>query len=126
MSKYKLGDKFILEIGSVHDDGWYGIKRLDENFIEPEIMLDKLERYYPHPFEEDVATVAVKKYRPWHQLLKEPADMTQDEKERLARIKAIPSVAFEAARKREVVLWEQIRAFEKERDELSDFLNGEV
>lgn len=124
MSKYKSGDKFILEIESDHGDGWYGIKGV-EHLIEPEAMLDKLDRFFyiPHPFEEESK---IEVYRGWQVLMEEPDDMTPDEKKRLKRIKAIPSVAFNAARDREELIREQINQLENESDQLFDFLNGEV
>ena len=61
-----------------------------------------------------------------YELLKEPEDMTQEEKERLARIKAIPELVREVVHAEMTNLHNQIMALEKRYDELSDYLNGEA
>jgi hypothetical protein len=64
-------------------------------------------------------------YRSAEELLEEPADMTREEKERLARIKEIPVVVRDLCRTELETLHRQVMELERKRDAIADFLNGE-
>lgn len=67
-----------------------------------------------------------KHYRPAEELLKEPEDMTDKEKERLSRIKAIPESVKDLCKAEVENLRRQVMELEKRSDEIIDFLNGEI
>ena len=64
-------------------------------------------------------------YRSYHELLKEPEDMTEEERRRLAKIKAIPKEVVAVCEERIHRLDDYVRTAETESDRLKDFLNGE-
>lgn len=66
------------------------------------------------------------RYRTAEELLKEPEDMTDKEKERLKRIKAIPESVRDLCKAEVENLRRQVMELEKRRDEIIDFLNGEI
>lgn len=70
-------------------------------------------------------TPELRKYREYRELLKEPEDMTEDERRRLTAIKAIPKEVMVACEGRIALLREHVIAMEAEMDRLLDFLNGE-
>lgn len=65
-------------------------------------------------------------YRTAEELLAEPEDMTDKEKERLKRIKAIPESVRELCQTEVSSLRKQVMELEKRSDEILDFLNGEA
>lgn len=66
------------------------------------------------------------RYRMAEELLEEPDDMTDKEKERLKRIKAIPESVRELCQTEVSNLRKQVMELEKRSDEILDFLNGEA
>ncbi len=66
------------------------------------------------------------RYRTADELLEEPEDMTDKEKERLARIKAIPELVRDLCQTEVSNLRKQVMELEKRSDEILDFLNGEA
>ena len=64
-------------------------------------------------------------YRSYRELLKEPEDMTEEERRRLVKIKAIPKEVVTACEDRICKLHEYVLMVEAEADRLKDFLNGE-
>lgn len=64
-------------------------------------------------------------YRSYWELLKEPEDMTEDERRRLVKIKAIPKEDVTACEYRICQLRDYVMKAEAEADRLIDFLNGE-
>ena len=64
-------------------------------------------------------------YRTGDVLLRQPEDMTEDEKERLKRIQAIPEVARKVLQKEVNRLVDEMMELEKQLDTLVDYLNGE-
>lgn len=64
-------------------------------------------------------------YRQFTELLKEPDDMTAEEKARLKRIKSHPKIVVDLCQKRIDELRSGVMALEAEMDALIDFLNGE-
>lgn len=66
-----------------------------------------------------------KLHRPYYELLKEPPDMTDEEKARLEKIKRIDPDVMRLMEKRAEQIREQVMSLEKERDAIMDFLNGE-
>lgn len=65
-------------------------------------------------------------YRTAEELLAEPEDMTDKERERLERIKAIPESVRELCQTEVANLCSQVMELEKRSDEIIDFLNGEA
>ena len=65
-------------------------------------------------------------YRTAEELLAEPEDMTDKERERLERIKAIPESVRELCQTEITNLRSQVMELEKRSDEIIDFLNGEA
>lgn len=65
-------------------------------------------------------------YRTAEELLEEPEDMTDKERERLERIKAIPESVRELCQTEITNLRSQVMELEKRSDEIIDFLNGEA
>lgn len=65
-------------------------------------------------------------YRTAEELLTEPEDMTDKERERLERIKAIPESVRELCQTEVANLRSQVMELEKRSDEIIDFLNGEA
>lgn len=66
-----------------------------------------------------------KPYRPYYELLKEPPDMTDEEKARLEKIKKIDPAIFRLMQEKVEAIKKQIMALEKERDAIIDYLNGD-
>lgn len=66
------------------------------------------------------------RYRTAEELLKEPEDMTDNETERLKRIKAIPESVRDLCKAEVENLRKQVMELEKRSDEILDFLNGEA
>lgn len=64
-------------------------------------------------------------YRTGDILLQQPEDMTEDEKERLKRIQAIPEVARKVLQKEINQLLDEILELKSQLDILVDYLNGE-
>lgn len=64
-------------------------------------------------------------YRTGDILLQQPEDMTEDEKERLKRIQAIPEVARKVLQKEINQLLDEILELKNQLDILVDYLNGE-
>ena len=64
-------------------------------------------------------------YRSYRELLKEPQDMTEEERRRLVKIKAIPKEVVTACEDRICRLHDYVMRVEAESDRLKDFLNGE-
>lgn len=64
-------------------------------------------------------------YRTAEELLTEPEDMTDKERKRLERIKAIPESVRELCQTEVANLRSQVMELEKRSDEIIDFLNGE-
>lgn len=67
-----------------------------------------------------------RKNRSYIELLQEPDNMTDDEKKRLVKIKAIPKEVRIACEEKIEKLSIVVMEAETERDSLYDFLNGEV
>lgn len=67
-----------------------------------------------------------RRYRTAEELLAEPEDMTDEEKERLKRIKAIPESVRGLCQTEVSNLRKQVMELEKRSDEIIDFLNGEA
>lgn len=65
-------------------------------------------------------------YRTAEELLTEPEDMTDKERKRLERIKAIPESVRELCQTEVANLRNQVMELEKRSDEIIDFLNGEA
>lgn len=65
-------------------------------------------------------------YRTAEELLAEPEDMTDKERKRLERIKAIPESVRELCQTEVANLRSQVMELEKRSDEIIDFLNGEA
>lgn len=65
-------------------------------------------------------------YRTAEELLAEPEDMTDKERKRLERIKAIPESVRELCQTEVANLRSQVMELEKRSDEIIDFLNGET
>ena len=65
-------------------------------------------------------------YRTAEELLAEPEDMTDKERKRLERIKAIPESVRELCQTEVANLRNQVMELEKRSDEIIDFLNGET
>jgi len=64
-------------------------------------------------------------YRTGDVLLQQPEDMTEEEKERLRRIQAIPEVARKVLQKEVNRLVDEMMELEKQLDTLVNYLNGE-
>lgn len=64
-------------------------------------------------------------YRTGDILLQQPEDMTEEEKERLRRIQAIPEVARKVLQKEVNRLIDKMMKLEKQLDTLVNYLNGE-
>ena len=64
-------------------------------------------------------------YRTGDVLLQQPEDMTEEEKERLRRIQAIPEVARKVLQKEVNRLIDKMMELEKQLDTLVNYLNGE-
>lgn len=64
-------------------------------------------------------------YRTGDVLLQQPADMTEEEKERFKRIQAIPEVARKVLQKEVNRLVDEMMELEKQLDTLVNYLNGE-
>ncbi len=64
-------------------------------------------------------------YRTGDMLLQQPEDMTEEEKERLRRIQAIPEVARKVLQKEVNRLIDKMMELEKQLDTLVNYLNGE-
>lgn len=64
-------------------------------------------------------------YKTVEELMKEP-NLTESESKRLERALSIPMPVRQACADRLALLTDKIMELEKERDEISDFLNGEV
>ena len=58
-------------------------------------------------------------------MLQQPEDMTEEEKERLRRIQAIPEVARKVLQKEVNRLLDEMMELEKQLDTLVNYLNGE-
>lgn len=70
--------------------------------------------------------IEYKLYRTYADLLDEPDDMTDEEKERLKRIKAIPEPIFKMTQQHIGNLRKAVMELEKMIDDYVDYLNGEV
>ena len=68
----------------------------------------------------------IQPYRTAEELLAEPEDMTDKERKRLERIKAIPESVRELCQTEVANLRSQVMELEKRSDEIIDFLNGEA
>lgn len=67
----------------------------------------------------------MKLYRDAAELEKEPEDMTDKERERLQRIRAIPNIVKTIVHSEIGRITEEIMNRERQRDILVDYLNGE-
>ena len=67
----------------------------------------------------------MKLYRDAAELEKEPEDMTDKERERLQRIRAIPNIVMSIVHSEIGRITEEIMRRERQRDILVDYLNGE-
>lgn len=67
----------------------------------------------------------MKLYRDAAELEKEPEDMTDKERERLQRIRAIPNIVKTIVHSEIGRITEEIMRRERQRDILVDYLNGE-
>lgn len=67
----------------------------------------------------------MKLYRDAAELEKEPEDMTDKERERLQRIRAIPNIVKTIVHSEIGRITEEIMKRERQRDILVDYLNGE-
>ncbi len=67
----------------------------------------------------------MKLYRNAEELEKEPEDMTDEERERLQRIRAIPNTVKTIMYREIDIITEKIMEWERQRDILVDYLNGE-
>ncbi len=67
----------------------------------------------------------MKLYRDAVELEKEPEDMTDKERERLQRIRAIPNIVKTIVHSEIGRITEEIMKRERQRDILVDYLNGE-
>lgn len=72
----------------------------------------------------DKGAASILPYRNYHALLAEPEDMTDEERQRLTRIKAIPQEVRGLVEKRIGALRRRVLDTEREMDTLGDFLNG--
>lgn len=66
----------------------------------------------------------IKAYRSAAELENEPEDMTDEERERLQRIRAIPNIVKTIVKSEIVRITEEIMEWERQRDILTDYLNG--
>ncbi len=73
----------------------------------------------------DIEETKLRRYRSAAELEKEPEDMTDDEKERLIRIREIPSIVKMILQNEADRITEEVIGLEKRRDALIDYLNGE-
>lgn len=75
--------------------------------------------------EGDIELPKIRNYRTAGELLEEPDDMTSEEKDRLVRIRAIPELVKILVQEEIRRITEEIVKYEKQRDALIDYLNGE-
>lgn len=76
--------------------------------------------------EGDIDYPTLKTYRTIEELESEPEDMTEREKERLARARSIPNEVKEIVSAEIGRLCETIRKLENRHDKLVDYMNGEI
>ena len=137
MSKYKVGDKFVIELAQAYHVR-PGEKKAEGEQIVPfttlfrlkgfsaaawdDNGLDKLERYR-EPAEES----RLHRYyatRPYQYLLTEPDDLTDAERVRLERIKRIPATERIVKEKLREALRQEVMMLEAKIDAISDYLEG--
>ena len=82
--------------------------------------------YDIHDYGSLAAVGFIPPYRTAEELLAEPEDMTDKERKRLERIKAIPESVRELCQTEVANLRNQVMELEKRSDEIIDFLNGET
>lgn len=82
--------------------------------------------YNIHDYGSLAAGGFIPPYRTAEELLAEPEDMTDRERKRLERIKAIPESVRELCQTEVANLRSQVMELEKRSDEIIDFLNGEA
>lgn len=82
--------------------------------------------YDIHDYGSLAAGGFIQPYRTAEELLAEPEDMTDKERKRLERIKAIPESVRELCQTEVANLRSQVMELEKRSDEIIDFLNGET
>lgn len=82
--------------------------------------------YDIHDYGSYAAGGFIPPYRTAEELLTEPEDMTDKERKRLERIKAIPESVRELCQTEVANLRSQVMELEKRSDEIIDFLNGEA
>lgn len=133
MSKYEVGDKFIIEIAQKYHVRPTEDRNKDEDIIPDATLyrikgfkaavwdasgLDRLEKCaaLPEP---------MKLYRPYWMLLEEPSDMTEKERERLKRIKTIPDSVRVTVEEKINNLRSKVMGLEADIDSMIEFLNGE-
>lgn len=73
----------------------------------------------------DIEGTKLMMHRSAAELEKEPEDMTDDEKERLVRIREIPSIVKMILQSEAERIREEVIGLEKRRDAIIDYLNGE-
>ena len=74
---------------------------------------------------EMTANPELRQYRSASELLSEPEDMTDEEKSRLVRIRAIPELVRILVQTEIGRITEESMEWERQRDTLIDYLNGE-
>lgn len=123
MKEFKTGDVISFTLGELDmSNDTFEIKGTDLTISI--FTLDRITGAEKAPAAE-AEKVMCKPYRTASELLMEPDDMTEKEKERLKRIKAIPECVRHACALRVEALHCAVMALEKEHDALSDYLNGE-
>lgn len=123
MKEFKTGDVISFTLGELNmANDTFEIQGTDLTISI--VTLDKMTGAEKAPAAE-AEKIEYKPYRTASELLEEPDDMTEKEKERLRRIKDIPEYIRHACVLRVNALNCAISALEKEYDALSDYLNGE-
>jgi len=142
VSKYKVGDKFIIELAQEYHVRPGEPKAKDESIIPFATLfrlkgftaatwddngLDRLERYVepkPEPELHLWAKSPYRAFRPYQVLLTEPDDLTEGERIRLERIRRIPASVRAAKLEYMKALREEVILLEAKLDAASDYLEG--
>ena len=140
MSKYKVGDKFIIELAEAYHVRPGETRAKGENIAggSPVTLfrikgfkaatwddagLDKLVRVVdPEP--EELPFEPIRPKRGWRQLMENPGDLTEEELDRWNRIQQIPEEVRMMVDEEIKRIRTQVMLLEKNADILSDYVNG--
>lgn len=140
MSKYKVGDKFVIELAQAYHVRPGEEKAKGESIVPFATLfrlkgfsaatwddsgLDRLERYREP--EAELEAGRLRRYyttRPYQHLLTEPDDLTDAERVRLERIKRIPESERRVKEGLREALRLEVMMLEAKIDAISDYLEG--